>query len=204
MLSPVHDTSVVPDPQPGDALLVIDMQRDFLGGGALAVPGADELVRPINGWLRRFREARLPVFATRDWHPEGHCSFIERGGPWPRHCVAETEGARFAAGLHWPPVFEVVSKGCTAAVEAYSGFAGTGLAARLLAARVRRLFVCGLATDYCVLRTVVDALGAGLEVVLLPDYMRAVDLHPGDGEAALQEMLDRGAVAWHGSTAFTR
>jgi nicotinamidase/pyrazinamidase len=203
MLSPAFDTPSIPRPAPGDALLVIDMQRDFMAGGALAVPGADALVRPINAWLGIFRDARLPVFATRDWHPDAHCSFVERGGPWPRHCVAGSEGARFASGLHWPPVFEVVSKGCAADAEAYSGFAGTGLAERLLAARVRRLFVCGVATDYCVLRTVVDALGAGLEVVLLPDCMRAVDLQSGDGSAALQEMIERGAVAWPGAAAVT-
>jgi nicotinamidase/pyrazinamidase len=192
------DAPTIPPPSEGDALLVVDMQRDFLPGGALPVPGADEVVGPIDEWLRVFERASLPVFATRDWHPEGHCSFAERGGPWPRHCVAGSEGAQFAAGLHWPRGLEVVSKASTHDAEACSGFQGTALAARLRAAGARRLFVCGVATDHCVRHTVSDALAGGFDVVLLPECMRAVDAHPGDGEAAFEEMAARGAKAWRG------
>jgi nicotinamidase/pyrazinamidase len=186
----------VPPPGVGDALLVVDVQNDFLPGGALAVPQGDAVIAPLNGWIARFTAAGLPVFASRDWHPGGHCSFHAQGGPWPPHCVAGSAGAAFAEGLALPPDADVVSKGVDAATEAYSAFADTGLAQLLRVQQVERLFVGGLATDYCVLHTVADALRLGFEVVLLPDAMRAVDVHPGDGAAALQAMHAHGAALW--------
>jgi len=159
-----------PEPQRGDALLIVDVQNDFLPGGA-----------------------RLPVVATRDWHPPDHCSFQARGGPWPAHCVAGTEGAAFARALRLPPEAIVISKATEPDREAYSGFEGTGLAGRLRELGVRRLLVGGLATDYCVLSTVRDARREGFDVVVLEDAVRAVDLRPGDGARALEEMRRLGA-----------
>lgn len=178
-----------------DALLVVDMQVDFLPGGALGVPDGHEVTGPVNHLIALFSEARLPVFASRDWHPADHCSFAAAGGPWPPHCVAGTPGAEFAAELALPDDAIVVSKADTAGVDAYSAFAGTTLAAQLRDRGVTRVTVCGLATDYCVLNTVTDALEEGLDTLVVPEAMRAVDVHPGDGARALDRMVARGAVA---------
>lgn len=177
----------------GDALVVVDVQNDFLPGGALAVPAGDEVLEPLNGYLRLFARRGLPIFATRDWHPADHCSFRERDGPWPPHCVAGSAGARFAAALQLPSDAVLVAKATEAEADAYSGFTGTDLDEQLRAADIRRLFVGGLATDYCVLNTVRDALRLGYAVLLLRDAVRAVDVSPGDGDRALAEMLGLGA-----------
>jgi nicotinamidase/pyrazinamidase len=177
----------------GDALLIVDVQTDFLPGGALAVPGGDQVVPVINRCIELFRKRRLPIFATRDWHPPDHCSFDSEGGAWPRHCVAGSDGAGFARGLRLPPESEVIDKDTEKDEESYSGFEGTGLADILTRAGVTRLFVGGLATDYCVKHTVLAALELGFEALVMRDAVRAVDLNPGDGEAALEEMRQRGA-----------
>ncbi len=178
----------------GDALIAVDVQADFLPGGRLPVPRGDEVVAALNRWLDAFAKAGLPVFATRDWHPPDHCSFRERGGPWPAHCVAGSPGAAFAPGLRLPPDATIVSKADAPDREAYSAFTGTELEAALRARGARRLFVGGLATDYCVLRTVEDALAKGFPVVLLEDAARAVEAAPGDGRRALERMLSLGAT----------
>lgn len=180
-------------PNTGDALLIVDVQNDFLPGGSLAVPHGDEVVPVLNRYLNIFFEYNLPVYATRDWHPEHHCSFREQGGPWPPHCVAHTEGAHFAAALQLPPEAVIISKATTTEQDAYSGFQGTDLHGRLHAASIHRLFIGGLATDYCVLNTVRDALKLGYKVLLLGDAIRAVDVHPSDGLRAEQEMTKLGA-----------
>lgn len=180
---------------PGDALLVIDMQVDFLPGGALGVPKGDEVLAPVNRLLRLFSSQGLPIYASRDWHPEHHCSFAARGGPWPPHCVAGTPGAAFSNQLDLPAGAIVVSKADTADADAYSAFNGTTLAAQLRERGVRRVVVCGLATDYCVLNTVIDARENGFEVLVVPEAMRAVDVTPGDGERALARMTGLGAEA---------
>lgn len=178
-----------------DALVAVDVQNDFLPGGALAVPDGDAVVPALNVYLARFAGRGLPVFATRDWHPPDHCSFTAQGGPWPPHCLAGSHGAAFAPGLRLPPATEVISKATTAARDAYSGFEGTDLDARLRARTARRLWIGGLATDYCVLNTVRDALKRDYAVLLLRDAIRAVNVQPHDGEAAVAEMLRLGARA---------
>lgn len=179
--------------QPGDALLIVDVQNDFLPGGSLAVPCGDEVVAVLNRYLDVFAVRSLPVYATRDWHPLRHCSFREQGGPWPSHCVANTGGASFPAALQLSPAVVIISKATTEAQDAYSGFQGTDLHRRLHAAGIHRLFIGGLATDYCVLNTVRDALKLGYEVLLLGDAIRAVEVQPGDGQRAEQEMIALGA-----------
>ncbi len=179
--------------QTGDALIAVDVQNDFLPGGSLAVPQGDAVVPVLKRCIEAFAARALPVVATRDWHPPNHCSFQAQGGIWPPHCVAATRGAEFASGLALPPTAVVISKATSAEADAYSGFGGTDLALRLHAMRVTRLYIGGLATDYCVLNTVRDALAEGFEVLLLADAIRAVDVHPGDGARALDEMRRLGA-----------
>jgi nicotinamidase/pyrazinamidase len=179
-------------PGPGDALVVTDVQNDFVTG-TLAVPGAAAIVAPLNRAIEAFHARGLPVIAIRDWHPPGHCSFAATGGPWPEHCVQGSRGAEFVAGLRLCPGALLVSKGTDPDAEAYSGFKGTMLAEALRARGARRLFIGGLATDYCVLNTVHDAVAAGFAVVVLSDGIRAVDVHPGDGAKAEDEMCRAGA-----------
>ncbi len=180
-------------PDVGDALLVVDVQNDFLPGGSLAVPRGDEIVPVLNRCLALFTKKALPVYASRDWHPANHCSFRAQGGPWPPHCMADTHGAEFAANLELPADAVIISKADTPQKDAYSAFGDTDLGLCLKAVGVRRLFVGGLATDYCVLNTVKDALALGYAVVLLTDAVRPVEAAPGDGERALAEMLRLGA-----------
>ena len=181
-------------PRTGDALVVVDLQRDFLPGGALGVAQGSSVLPAINDYLALFAARRLPVIATRDWHPANHCSFVEQGGPWPPHCIAGSAGAAFADGLRLPGDAVLVSKGATAGRDAYSGFAGTDLGDRLRQAHVKRLFIGGLATHYCVLQTVRDALSLGFDVVLLRDAIAAVNNRPGDDERAMHEMGAAGAT----------
>jgi nicotinamidase/pyrazinamidase len=181
-------------PQRGDALVIVDVQNDFLPGGALAVPRGDEVIPPLNRYIDIFQQRGLPIFATRDWHPPNHCSFREQGGRWPRHCVMSSEGANISPDLKLPANVVVISKGSTPEREAYSGFEGTNLEEKLRAAQIKRLFVGGLATDYCVLKTVLDARRLGFEVFLLRDAIRAVNAQAGDGERAEGKMLKAYAV----------
>jgi nicotinamidase/pyrazinamidase len=181
--------------QAGDALVVVDVQRDFLPGGALGVPEGDRVAPVLNRYIARFRARGLPIVFTRDWHPADHCSFHAQGGPWPPHCVAASDGAAFAPGLDVAADALVVSKATATAPDAYSGFQGTELAGWLRDHGCRRLFIGGLATDYCVLQTVLDALAEGFEVLLLRDAVRAVDVAPGDGARAEQAMIAAGARA---------
>ena len=180
-------------PRVADVLVLVDVQNDFLPGGALEVPAGESILEPLNRCVAAFERAGLPVFATRDWHPLRHCSFREAGGPWPAHCVAGTWGAEFPSRLVLPATVRVVSKGESATRDAYSGFQGTGLEQQLRDLHCRRLFVGGLATDYCVSATVKDALASGFEAVVMRDAIQAVNLQPGDGARALEEMSAQGA-----------
>ena len=179
----------------GDALLLVDVQNDFLPGGSLAVPCGDEVITALKRYIEIFQRQSLPIYATRDWHPSDHCSFVAQGGVWPPHCIAGSGGAEFAAQLELPAATLVISKADGREADAYSGFAGTDLARRLHADKAGRLFVGGLATDYCVLNTVRDALARGFKVMLLLDAIRAVDLKPDDGRRAIEEMVGCGARA---------
>lgn len=176
----------------GDALLVVDVQRDFLPGGSLAVAQGQAVIGPINRLLALFAARGLPIFASRDWHPVDHCSFRGQGGPWPVHCVAGSTGAAFAGDLCLPAQACIVSKATQPERDAYSAFGGSDLGQRLHDAGVTRLFVAGLATDYCVLHSVADALAAGFAVVLVRDAVAAVDAQPGDGDRALERMRSLG------------
>lgn len=177
----------------GDALFIADIQNDFLPGGSLAVPQGNEIVPVLRRYLALFQSRTLPIFAGRDWHPADHCSFRDRGGIWPPHCIAGSGGADAPPDFPLPPSVVIVHKATAADKEAYSAFEGTTLDVALRARGVRRLFVGGLATDYCVLNTVRDALRLGYAVVLLTDAIRAVNVQPDDGANAEAEMLRLGA-----------
>ena len=178
-------------PKQGDALLIVDVQNDFLPRGSLAVPQGDDVVPILNQYAFEFRKRDLPIFASRDWHPANHCSFTEQGGPWPPHCIAETQGAQFASGLNLKDAV-VISKATEPESDAYSAFENTDLDQRLKQAGIQRLFVGGLATDYCVLNSVRDAIRLNYEVFLMEDAIRAVDVQARDGARAIEEMLKLG------------
>ena len=181
-----------------DALVIVDVQNDFCPGGALGVPGGDAVVPVLNRYAERFAAAGAPVFASRDWHPAKTSHFKAYGGVWPPHCVQGTPGAEFHPQLALPSDAAIVSKGMDPNEDAYSCFqaeTGDGMpfAATLGELGVGRLFVGGLATDYCVKSTVVDGVHEGFEMVVLADAIAAVDLTPGDGAKALDEMRAAGA-----------
>jgi len=173
---------------PDDALIVVDVQHDFLPGGALAVATGDRIFAPIAALAPRFAR----VYATRDWHPLDHSSYAQHGGPWPVHCVAGTHGAAFDARLDLENVHTVIDKGVDRETDGYSGFAATQLADDLRRNGVRRVFVCGLATDYCVKATALDAHAAGFATVVVADASAAVDVQPGDEARALDELRAAG------------
>ncbi len=186
-----HQRSFKPDRQ--TVLIVVDVQNDFCPGGALAVPEGDRVVPVLNRYIEVFVRAGAPVYATRDWHPPNHCSFKAQGGPWPVHCVQETSGAQFHPQLILPKDVVVISKATDPREDAYSGFQGTDLAQRLKGQGIQKILVGGLATDYCVKSTILDGLKAGFTVYVLSDASRAVNVNPGDGPKAVQEMLAAGA-----------
>ena len=174
------------------ALLVVDVQNDFCPGGTLAVPHGDEVIEPLNKLIDSFLQRGDPVYLSRDWHPPKTKHFADYGGTWPVHCVQGTRGAEFHPELSQDPRVEVVSKGL-GDEDSYSAFDGTTLAEDLRRQNVEEVWVGGLATDYCVKNTVLDALREGFRVRALADDMRAVNLRPGDDERAIEEMRAAGA-----------
>ena len=176
------------------ALVVVDVQRDFCPGGALAVPHGDTILPALNDVITTFSKSHFPVVFTRDWHPSNHCSFKERGGPWPRHCVARSTGAKFHSRLKVPRGSIIVSKATGPNSEAYSGFQGTNLQNRLKRLGVTTLFVGGLATDYCVKQTALDALDAGFDVRVMTDCVKGVNLRKKDSSSALRMIAKHGGV----------
>ena len=177
----------------GDALIIVDMQNDFLPGGSLAVVGSDRIIPVINAYIAKFRMQDRPIITTRDWHPSDHDSFVKQGGPWPAHCIAGSNGAEFSSALRLPETATIVSTGIDKTAEGYSAFAETSLHTYLERAGIKRLFVCGVATDYCVLQTVLDALRLHYRVFLLQDAIKPVNVDPDDGENAINTMLANGA-----------
>ena len=185
-------------PYPLSALLVVDVQNDFCTGGTLAVPGSDTVVEVLNQHLRTAAERGLTIYASRDWHPPRTSHFKDFGGEWPVHCVQGSRGAEFHPALQLPPGTIVVTKGDHADAHGYSAFEGlTPDGAPLLDDLRRRgvthLYVGGLATDYCVRASVLDARSAGLAVTVLDDGIAGVDVRPGDSDRAREEMRARGA-----------
>ena len=186
-------------PAPGSALLIVDVQNDFCPGGSLAVAGGDEVVPVLNRYADAFAAAGRLVIADRDYHPGRTTHFVQFGGAWPPHCVQGTPGAEYHPDLALPEDTVHVIKGMGAEEDAYSVFQGKAANGQsfdaLLAARgISKLYVGGLTTDYCVLQTVLDARKAGLDVVVLEDAVRAVNVEPGDGDRALAQMREAGAV----------
>jgi len=171
-----------------DALIVVDVQNDFCPGGALAVPDGDAVVELINELAKR-----APfVVATRDWHPPDHGSFAENGGPWPVHCVRDTPGAQLHPAIDSSHVDVVIDKGQERDREGYSGFDGTELERLLRQRDVDTVHVAGLALDYCVKATALDAKRAGFDVVVHRDATRAVEVQPGDAQRAVEELREAG------------
>lgn len=183
---------------PKKALLIIDLQMDFCRGGALAVPGGDEIIPVLNRYIKFFLKKRLPIFASRDWHPKKTSHFRKFGGSWPAHCVQNTEGARFHPCLKLPMETTILSKGMNPKKESYSAFQGVDsngvrFIKLLRAAGIEHIFAGGLATDYCVRWSVLDAIRRGFKVSILLDAIKGVDLKPGDSKRAITEMVKRGA-----------
>jgi nicotinamidase-related amidase len=176
------------DVQRSDALIVVDVQNDFLPGGALGVPEGDRVIEPINRIMPLFDY----VVGTRDWHPEEHPHFNDYGGPWPYHCLQGTPGAEFAPDLLTDHFDEVLSKGTHPSSHGYDAFEANDLAHRLRERGIKRVFVSGLATDYCVRATALAAADAGFETILLRDAVAAVNANPSDESDALSEMASHG------------
>lgn len=177
--------------QKGDALLIVDVQKDFLPGGALAVEGGDEVIPVLNSYIEKAVAAGVPVYASRDWHPQDHISFQDGEGDWPPHCLQDMEGADFAASLNLPDDAVLITKGVRFDQDQNSAFDETGLAERLRRDGVNRLVVGGLAQDVCVLATVLDARKEGFEVLLLEEATRPVTEE--GGRKALTDMIKAGA-----------
>lgn len=153
----------------GDALLVVDVQRDFCPGGALAIRDGDRVVPVLNRWIDAAVAAGVPVYASRDWHPVGHPSFVERGGKWPVHCLQDSAGAGFHPNLALPDSAVIVTKGVRFDRDQNSAFDGTGLTTELRARGIGRLWVGGLAQDVCVRASVLDARREGFDTVVIAD-----------------------------------
>ena len=181
-----------------EALLIVDVQRDFCRGGALAAPDADAILPALNRHIAAARARGIPIYASRDWHPPVTTHFKAYGGEWPPHCVQGTDGARFHPDLQLPADAIVVSKGDDPARPGYSAFDGRTPGGPLLiddlrARHIDAVSVAGIATDYCVRETVRDALHHGLRVTVLGDAIAAINVQPGDADRALAEMAAGGA-----------
>ena len=175
-----------------EALVIVDFQNDFCPGGALAVPDGDAIGPRVAELIDSGRFG--VVIATRDWHPPDHGSFAEQGGPWPPHCVAGTPGAQLNAAVPRDRVDVVLDKGTDPGTEGYSGFEDTGLADLLRERGADRVTIVGLATDYCVRATALDALGEGFDVTVDREGVRGIDAQPGDAQRALEEIRAAGGT----------
>ena len=171
------------------ALLIIDFQNDFTSGGALEVPDGDAIAEPVTRLANRLDT----VVATRDWHPPDHASFETEGGPWPVHCVRGTHGAELHPAMRDVALDAIVDVGVERDDEGYSGFEKSKLSDLLHEAGVDEVVVVGLATDYCVRASAIDACREGFDTTVATDAIRAVEVSPGDGERALEDMTRAGA-----------
>lgn len=180
----------LPPLQPGDALLVVDVQIDFCPGGALPIPDGDNVVPVLNRWIALAEQADIPVYASRDWHPAGHISFEEQGGPWPPHCLQDSDGARFHPELALPERTIKVTKGVRFDQDQNSAFDQTGLAQALRKRGITRIWLGGLAEDVCVAATALDARRENFEVWLLNDATRPVTAE--GGHEARRRMVQAG------------
>jgi len=185
------------------ALLIVDVQNDFCPGGSLAVPEGDKVVSRLNNYIKVFSKKKWPIFASRDWHTRQTRHFKQFGGPWPKHCVQNTRGAGFHPDLKLPRETIILSKGMDPDKDSYSAFQavdsnGTEFLQLLKALGIEELFVGGLATDYCVKWSVLDALRHGFKVNLLMDVIKGVNIKPKDSEDAIEEMVSGGAkkLSW--------
>jgi nicotinamidase/pyrazinamidase len=177
-----------------DALIVTDIQNDFLPGGALPVREGDQVIPMMNEYIRIFKSGKAKIIISRDWHPKDHISFKSQGGSWPPHCVQNTTGSEFSPDLKIPKDVIIVSKATDPAKEAYSVFDGTDLASKLKTQGIQRVFIGGLATDYCVKESVLHAMKLGFQVAVLIDGIRGIDAKPGDVEKAMDDMMKHGAT----------
>jgi nicotinamidase/pyrazinamidase len=177
--------------QNGDGLLIVDVQKDFFPGGTRAIEESDRIIPVLNYWIQQARRMGLPVYASRDWHPRSHISFREQGGPWPPHCLQDSDGAKFHPALQLPHDVVKITKGVRFDHDQNSVFEETGLTERLKNDGVRRLFIGGLALDLGVLASVIDARKAGFEVLVIEDATRPV--HAEDGSKALLKIKEAGA-----------
>jgi nicotinamidase/pyrazinamidase len=180
------------------ALLIVDVQKDFCPGGSLPVPDGDQVVAPLNGYIAEATVRGFPIYASRDWHPPVTRHFRPYGGQWPPHCVQNTDGASFHNDLQLPASTIVISKGQDPNSPGYSAFEGSTSEGRPLLSDLREhqighLYVGGLATDYCVKHSVLDALRFGFRVTVLRDAIAGVDADAGDSMRAIDEMLQTGA-----------
>ncbi len=178
------------------ALLIVDMQKDFCPGGSLAVKDCSKVIKNINTYIEKFKEKGLPIFASRDWHPAESSHFKKFGGKWPEHCIQNTEGAEFHPDLNLPPETIIISKGIYEGEDGYSAFEGRDDKGRLLDTilkdiEVKELYICGLATDYCVKSSSLDAIN-DYKVFLLEDAIEGVDVNCGDSQKAINEMKKKG------------
>jgi nicotinamidase/pyrazinamidase len=178
--------------QPGDALIIVDVQNDFCAGGALAIENGDDVVPVLNRWIAAAVAKRVPIYVSRDWHPVGHISFAPQGGPWPPHCIQDSEGARFHPQLHLPDSVVKITKGVRFDQDQNSVFDQTGLSYQLRLTGITRLWVGGLAEDVCVLATVLDARRDGFEAVLIENATKSVSRER--SEAARRQMREAGAM----------
>jgi nicotinamidase/pyrazinamidase len=184
--------------KPKKALLVVDLQNDFCPNGALGVSAGDKIIPKINKYIKFFSGAKLAVFLSRDWHPKKTGHFKQFGGVWPVHCVKGTKGSRFGPGLKIPKEAILLYKGMDPQKDSYSVFQaedkrGIGFSKILKTLGIREIYIAGLATDYCVKFSALDALKKGFSVKILTDAIKGVDLKPGDSQRALKEAAKKGA-----------
>lgn len=183
------------------ALIIMDVQKDFMEGGVLPANNTLSLVEPLNACIKWARSNNIPCIFIRDWHPENHCSFTTQGGPWLPHCVQGTNGAEFADGLILPDFFEIVDveKHPDSRSYSYSAFENTNLNKLLQEKGITDVLITGIATDYCVRATAIDAVQKGYTSIVLTDLVRPIDVLEFDSIVAFEEMVDEGIILWESS-----